>query len=653
MLETALKNSVIELAIEQWLHSMYLKQDLKWRSETAELQLVEYFKIFLNLKIAPPSICQKVISHKIQSITYFKQFVPSVMKSIQKEFGHFFKNKDSIQSSYHFEDSLSSRQDFDTLEDLHQYLSNDFTFDQFGRSFTRSASLDNSFNEEDPEKTPYQTQSIAQSQTVVDRKPTTSKDDCGQSISAVKPNISPNSGPKKFNHYSFDVTKGSVSKRDSFYTVIKLKSPPLTDSTPLDQYSKVNANQSEPKTVSCGHGQEKKMQFPVRRFLLCVEVSTSDIRLLSYNLKEEVVAKLYESLAEEITYQEIRESLVLGLTSARIMSKVSKFPELNDFDARLCDRYEKTKVETHKKLTEHQIGLKLTWDYRFGDKEMSKIKSQEDTVTITERVFEMLGCQANSILPADHRLTFSQRHKMKQLMEAINTTIAVMQSKKKTEALQFKFLPEPTYIDGGWFGELASNMSISQDSKFGLQSDSQTSRIITQTSGYLGLPNPSLAGEGSHRSISYQSKGLQPYSSIQSPFLTKPVKPYKQSFHLHDLDWRIDLPQTRITMQEDIESPSMITESMKLKKTTSSIFDRGEIEKMSDEDNEHEGTDGQIPAEDLKLDNYVEQAIMNLNLLKKNLAIHSFDSVVKQLFSMDESKRMDHFNKIKPHCSFP
>jgi hypothetical protein len=644
---------VVELAIEQWIHSLYLKSGIPWRSDTSEVKLIEFFKLFINMKIAPPSITQRQVSHKIQTVNFFKEFVPALMKSCQKEASNFFKNKDSLQCSYFFEDSLSLCQDFSSLDDLQQYLATGFVFDQLGRSFTRSASMDTSFNnqEDAAERTPYQTNSIAHSQTVIDhierkRMPTSTKDDCDQSVSFTKPLISPEAAPRRFNHYSFDITKGSVSKKDSFYLIMKLKSPPVTDSTPLDQYNKANANQSEPKNVACNHGEDKKMQFPIRRFLVCLEVSTSDVRLLTYNVKEEVVAKLYESLAEEITYQEIRETLIVGLTSEKIMGIISKRPETEDFEARLCERYEKTKVDTHKKLTEHQIGLKLTWDYRFGDKELSKVKSREDTLTITERVFELLRCPANSLLPTDYRLTFAQRNKMKDLMESVVSVICAIQRKRLSEALDVKFVADPVFIDGGWFGELASDISVSRGSRREIRSQDSDGKKVN--SSYLGVPHGSY-GDGSHRSISLHSKGFRHSSTSNSPDLSRPSKqPGRLDYHdLH----MAEAPNRSMALQgDDLQSPS-IAEKVVLKKAVSSIYFRAQTGDASIDIDNGQMADAE-PRNEASFADYIERSLMNLNMLQKNFILHTFDLKVKQLFSMDDTKRMDHFAKLRPHCKF-
>lgn len=652
LLETAIKNSVVELAIEQWLHSLYLLPGLDWRSDTKEYQIAENLKVFLNLKIAPPSISQKIVSHKIQSMDYFKEFVPAIMKSINKEFSAFFKNKDSINCVYYFEDTENIREEFCNPEAIAKFLKEDYAFDEFGRSFSRSASMDNSLIEDEAqEKQSLYMSNMTPTQTLVDvlkeRQQTNpsvyqiKEDSCMASNSNLKPSKSPLKGPKKFNHYSFDVTKGSAPKRDTFNLAMRLKSPPISDSTPLDQYGKVNAHQSEPKTLYCDTSDEKKMQFPVRRFLVCLEVSTNDVRLLTYNVKSDIVAKLYESLAEEILYQEMRETLILGLTSAKIMNSIYKNQDANDFERRLCERYEKTRVESHKKLNEHQIGLKLTWDYRFGDKDKSKNMAKSDNTTITERVYEMLKGESNSLLLQDHRISFDERHKIKQLMDAICSTIKVMFRKMKSESLEVNFMPEPELLDGCWFGDQASlGASVSRGSKIANESqfeDKQTNK----SSIYLGIPKISDDMTSNKSSSSY-SKKYRPISSTNSPLL----KTIKHHSTFTDRNWNIDVPLMG-KIKTELDSPAESSNARRIQKSQSNEF----LQADSDQENSQEGDVQNVERMHSKtgidFNMYVERSLLNMNLLQRNFSEHLFDARVKQIFTIDESQRMDLFMSFK------
>lgn len=656
LLETAIKNSVIELAIEQWLHSLYLMPDLEWRSETKEYQIVDHMKVFINLKIAPPSITQKVISHKIQSIDYFKHFTASVMKGNNKEFSNFFKNKDSVESVFYFQNSENRIEEFESMEQLDQYIKNSYTFDQFGRSFSRSASNENSFNEEDIQEkplhslgpaTPIQTlddllkdRNQSNYDTQLQREDTIYTNNSNLKLPIKSPF---RNGPKKFNHYAFDVTKGTTIKRDSFFLVMRLKSAPITDSTPLDQYSKVNAHQSEPKTIYNENGDEKKMQFPVRRFLVCLEVSTNDVRLLTYNVKEDIIAKLYESLAEEISYQEMRETLVLGLTSKQIMRSISKSSDASDFETRLCERYEKTRVESHRKLNEHQIGLKLTWDYRFGDKDKSKTMNKQDNSTITEQVYEMIKGESNSLLPAEHRISFGHRNQIKQLMDSIYSIIKVTHTKIDHEALEVRFMPEPSLLDGCWLGDQAS-VVVSDGRVSKNYTESQIDgKPNTRGSLYLGIPSRKIEDIGSNRSISAKSKKIRPTSSITSP-LSRNDK--KNIATMINIDWNIDVPAIQM-MQKELNSPTEISETKKLKKSRSNQFCKAKSEYDLRQDDDVLIDEKPMPNLEVSFDLYIDRSILNLNMLQRNFTQHIFDMRVKQIFSSDEAFRIEKFSAIK------
>ena len=60
-LEVSVKNAYIELLIEQWLHSLYLKSNSHIQVQTKDLQVKQYLELMLAAKISPPSVTKKTI----------------------------------------------------------------------------------------------------------------------------------------------------------------------------------------------------------------------------------------------------------------------------------------------------------------------------------------------------------------------------------------------------------------------------------------------------------------------------------------------------------------------------------------------------------------------------------------------------------------
>jgi hypothetical protein len=629
VLGKAITNSVIELAIEQWLHSLYFKPGLNWNSVTKEAEIIQHLKTLLSLNLQPPTVVSRKVSHKLQSLNYFKIFVGSLMRSCQRELAGCFKNKESLENIYYFQAPDEDEHDFESLEALEGFLSGEYAFHELG-SFSKSPS-ESSQAESD--------RSHAQSPT-----PPVPAGDLAGSLNASKLGDWPS---RKHVAYGFDVNKSPAPKTEAFVLAMRLRSPPVADSSPLEQFSKVNAHQAEPKLAHCPHGEELKTQFPVRRFLVCLEVSKSHVHLLTYNVKEEVVAKLFENLVEEITFHEIRETLILGLSSQRTM-KALLVNDTREFEARICERYELTQIENHRKLNDREIGLKLTWDYRFSDKDPNRLKTKAEQATITERVFDVLRKTSNSLMLAETRISIGERHKTKQLMDAVYATIGSTHAKMKTESLEVKFLQDPVFLKDAVFGQLVKSGSVSRASEpshEGSNSQVPGERESRQQGLYLTVPRRSM-DDCSELSISLKSRPVRkPKSSSHSPALSALQSTHRLLKH----DWSIDLPPLP-NLADELPSPTGLEEHRPLKKTKTELFLPSNHSMRSSYEDLEVGPVKPMSFEE-PIENFAEQAASNLGLLQKNFAIHVFDSKVRQLFTLSEDLRMDHFDAIKQQRS--
>ena len=650
MLTKAITHSVIELAIEQWIHSLYFKPGLNWKCTTKETQILNNLKILQNLNIHPPSVVSKTIGHKIQTLNYFKSFVGSMFRSSSREFSNFFKIKESVENVYFYQGSGEDEFNFDTLELMEEFLNNDYDYHHLSRSLSRSMSENESADESCtnerhsqavPNPGPQQ-----QAEVLKEWKSGPGKDDTHYSISTSRRADAVRIA-KRFVNYSFDVTKQAFAKNEGFVMVMRFRSPPVTDFSPLEQYSKVNAHQSEPKTAHSEHGEEMRLQFPVRRFLACVEVTRNEVKFMGYNVKEDVISKLFETLVEEITFHEIRETLIVGLSSQKAM-EAAITTDTSEFEASLCERYEQTQIENHKKLNEKEIGLKLTWDYRFGDKDPNRLKAKEDQTTITDQVFELIRKSSNCAVVPECRISITERNKTKKLMDAVISTIRTTYRKMKAENLEVRYLNEPTFLNGTWFGQLLKGEDVSKSSQ-GSQSIADGSQLATKeqnrNSLFLAVPKKSL-DEGSERSVSHKSRKKRVLSSMNSPM---PLSNY-HSARLKKKEWTIDIPMPPAYI-DDLPSPTEIDDARPLKKTrTETSFSNASIRSSYEELEAIEGKG--LLGDHLSLEAYVDRAVANLGFLQKNFAMHVFDLKVRQMFTLNEDLRMDHFLSIKHQRTF-
>lgn len=618
-LNKAITNSVIELAIEQWLHSLYFKAGLNWRSETKESEIVQNLRTLLLLGVQPPSVNCRSVSHKLQSLNYFKFFVGSLMKTIHDDMAACFKNKESLEDVFYYQSPEENDLEFAKLEDLEAYLAGDYTFHEWGKSSADSEDELAVGTEEHGLDTPLLPVDRGTKQTEKLRKLVT---------------------------YRFDVTKTQAQKLEAFVMVMRLRSPPVSDSTPLEQYSKANAHQAEPKVAQSTSGDELKSQFPLRRFLVCLQVSKSDVSLLTYNVKDEVIGRLFETMTEEITFHEIRETLILGLSTQRVMRTVIEEGS-SDFDARVVERYEQTRVDNQKKLNDREIGLKSTWDLRFSD----RYKAKTDQLTITERVYELIRKPSNRQMSPEGKICIAERHRTKQLMDAVCSTIVTAKRKIKTENLDIRFLQDPTFLKDDTYAKMIKSPTISHASQGSKEySDNEASRLTMnenhRASFYLTVPRRSIDEAASELSVSLKSKRKKHIkASSQSPSFH--ILP--SSSKLTRLGLNIELPMTG-TLNDELPSPTEGDEIKPLKKTKTEVFVRSNYSMKSSYEEIEGGVHKPISFE-TAIEKMAEQATVNLTALQRNFSIHLFDLKVRQLFLMPEDQRMDHFQAVKSQRS--
>lgn len=623
-LSKAITNSVIELAIEQWLHPLYFKPGLNWKVEKYEAEMVHHLKTLQLCGLNPPSAVSKSVSHKIQSMNYFKLFISSLMRSCQRELSALFKNKDSLESIYYFQSPDEDDNHFESLEAMEIYLSEKYNLHEPRNPVSGSDSEDNSMDESEHTN---QAQSPTPPFQVGDRTLSLNASKLGERKL------------KKLVNYGFDITKTKVQKNEAFVLVMRLRSPPVSDSLPFEQYSKINAHQTEPKVAHSELGEELKLQFPIRRCLISVEVLQTHINLLCYNIKEDITSKLLECLIEEITFHELRETLILGLSSEKVMNAVVSC-DTGEFEARLCERYELTQIDNQKKLNEREIGLRVTWDYRFGDKDPNRTKARVEQSTITERVYEIIRKTSNGLMLPDAKICIAERQKTKMLIDAVYATISSTKLKVKTENLEMKFLQNPSFFKGSWFlyhfkdGSASGSRSCSKERS--AKGDSQASVIdAAKPSLYLTVPRRSM-DDYSELSVSIKSKrpNLQK-SSSQSPSMPA----LRLSHRNIKKDLLIELPVSG-NFTDDLPSPSILDEPRALKKTKTEFY-------MPSNQSMQSSYEDFNPTLEVPIDSFTEQAIGNLAQLQKNFATHLFDSKIRQLFALPNDQRMEQFHDLK------
>lgn len=95
----------------------------------------------------------------------------------------------------------------------------------------------------------------------------------------------------------------------------------------------------------------------------------------------------------------------------------------------------------------------------------------------------------------------------------------------------------------------------------------------------------------------------------------------------------------------DLPSPTEFDEARHLKKTRTEVIQSNLSIKSSYED--LDGVDDKHLNFEVSITEFAEQAMNNLGQLQKNFSMHVFDIKVRQLFSLNEDMRMDHFHSIK------
>ena len=132
--ETALRHSYMELLIEQWVHTLYLKPTNSLIFDTQDVDVIKYIQAISSAAVAPPSVVVKEIPHVFQTANYLTDLVPAVFDSVFKELANCFKQQSGPKAGQIAKDPKSildftihlqcgqESTTFSTLEDLAKYL---------------------------------------------------------------------------------------------------------------------------------------------------------------------------------------------------------------------------------------------------------------------------------------------------------------------------------------------------------------------------------------------------------------------------------------------------------------------------------------------------------------------------------------------------
>ena len=375
-LETALKHSYMELLIEQWIHTLYLKSTQTLTFECQEVEILKNIQSLYLASVAPSSVMVKEVCHKLQSANYLVDFVPAVFDSVFKELGNSFKQQSSARQpqpakdprayfeyAFHFqqgEDAVT----FSQMEDLSKYLSSRST-NLVGSGLTHTTE-DNfelqpikAFVDNLPDETLLGVSKAASPernhQDATFHYAPSNSSAAGTNLShmQMKPGDETNTHRRmksqnhkslgssmhmqlsipsavKINHPSFNILKYLPAEPGwKFSLILRPKVFGQEKGRMGEEASRFYNQLSEEKTgvaaVSPNQPTEeanqsckKVFQLPLRRFLFGLEFTPDTVRLTSYNFKEEIYCRVLDRVLAEVTFHELREKLILGLATQKM-----------------------------------------------------------------------------------------------------------------------------------------------------------------------------------------------------------------------------------------------------------------------------------------------------------------------------------------------
>lgn len=241
----------------------------------------------------------------------------------------------------------------------------------------------------------------------------------GRDISILKRLIS--HGKKDASNYpKLEFFKEQPVYHDSVIMCIRVNEE---SKSAADAYSKFNNLHGEVRTFITDNGEEMKMMCPGRRFALWIEINSNEVILTSYNIKEEVIFDVYQTVANEIILQEIREATIIGLSSPEVLHSKQEpdTPVISvDLHQRFGFIFEMENMRSKKALINRR-------NFLTESNKMYDLKSNYGGLT---RVIEgFIKAECNQELDEELRIQWNKVTYNDSLVKAIENVIRLLQVK--------------------------------------------------------------------------------------------------------------------------------------------------------------------------------------------------------------------------------
>ena len=618
-LESALTNAFIELVLDQWIHSMYLKPLEHWKVCTTEDDIRNTLEQLQASKCAPKSMSQKSISHKIRTVTYYKEFVHQILMTIQKEIDIARKGKvlEGSCVSFCYEKKSGEKKLLENSDRLNEFLKQEFVIDQTDMQLLLENQADYSAKEVKLSLHPHVDR--VESKELKDE----SSDHYNASPIANHPlstSLSP-SGPRsiileRMNSQNFDISKTILERHDKFSLLMKEK-PMVNQGAEFLNYTTLSGVQERAFHFKEGKaGDSKSLIVPAKRVFLWIDVTAKGVAVMSYNVKEEILLKLYERVAEEVTFHEMRELLVLGLTSSRMMRRLSESNCIvEEFFRRLAERNEIVE-EGARKWRLEKSELKDVHTKRF-----TLSKPQGDESTLTEGVYSLLECKSNGAMKECLQLKFAHAGAIKRKLDDVVAIVKSIRRKMRNERLEIEFLADRKHLlPPSSRSHSTSTVSSGRVSMKSLQECNLSEGNRKDDSDVEDFEEPAVG----KRTKNSQTASMTPKPNMRQLPKLQQQKSSKKSFGEYDGEAK---DKTEVQDWKNRRLPS--------------------VEKTAEKRQE------QLVEADLTMDELVGCAKANLERLKANFCEHLEDVKVKLMLDAEEAQRIPIFLKIcdsRIHC---
>lgn len=768
--ENALRHSYMELLIEQWIHTLYLKPTNLLKFETQDFDVIKYIQAISSAAVAPPSVVVKEIPHVIQTANYLTDLVPAVFDSVFKELANCFKQHSGLKAGLAPKDPKSILDftihlqhgneaiTFSTLEELSRFLTSSKAADLVGSGLqhTPGAHFDLKYlhqgaetNGDDwgltkagspdrPVQDPvFQYPASVSSHTVTNlsnnvtrlgddphshsrmRSQTiTSAAASSQHIHTPSHLPQPQAHvPVKITHQGFNILKYVSCDTDWKFSLTfrpkasqqektrmteeatrlynqhpedkpaSLISAPainsnsigmtnlLSISSPTMNSSMISQNSAQPhfgqtteesptltpSNSSAGPAQQtqqqpkKNFQLPTRRFTMSVEFTRNMVTLTSYNLKEELFTKLLDRLLTEVTFHELREKLLLGLSTqsfglgikqrAMLPEQSLQYGEIVSARSDLVIDEIRKKKKQNAEAAMRMRAAQAKQEYNQSDEDLAKNSKS----TFTDRILTMLG-------------------PISELNSA--ATIETTPANPKYPELAMKISQS---ID-----TIISSIHLKIESKeieYGYEFTDRTVHRKRSTARVSDISANMIEGMGAAAELREHSEGENRHSRKQSGRMVG------QSFKFNRSFWKLTAKPTEVddmdssddgitvsktethqthhgkphySDQEDLEANDtnsvIVSPDAQTCKSSSQLY---KSRSMQDKEISHL-MDGEAPGLGDPTDNspvgVSDIAMKNLKLLQSNLSLHLFDHSVRKMFDLEPSKAVARFNKLSSKC---